>query len=378
MTTCPACDVAGAEVFFARKAVPVHQNLLCESRAQALAVPRGDMALARCPTCGLIFNAAFDPLRLSYEGRYDSNQSLSNVFMAHVDDLVGRLARDGVRGQRVVEVGCGSGYFLKRACSSTGSSGVGFDPGYSGTSDSSDAHVRFVRGLYDPSRVPDVDVILCRHVIEHVQRPVDFVRSVSAGLPASVRFYFETPAFEWILDNTALWDVFHEHCNYFVSDALQNVFRLAGLEPLSCERVFQGQYLWLRAQPGQAAAALSPPDLDVAGFARRCAADESRLRAWVERLSAAGTLAVWGAAAKGATLVNVIDPRGELIRCLTDVNPARHGQFVPGSGHEIVPPAALLARGVSDVIVMNPNYLSEIRALLAELGADLRLHVAGE
>jgi SAM-dependent methyltransferase len=316
-------------------------------------------------------------LRLSYEGRYDSNQSHSTMFMTHVDDLIGRLARDGVRGRRVVEVGCGSGYFLKRLCRASGCHGFGFDPGYSGAAED-EPGARFVRGLYDPSRVADVDVIVCRHVIEHVQRPADFVKSVSTGLPPSVRCYFETPAFEWILENTALWDVFHEHCNYFVREALQNVFRLAELDTLSVERVFEGQYFWLRAQPGEAGAPIAPLEVpDVRGFARRCAANEERLRELVARLSAGGTIAVWGAAAKGATLANVVDPRGEQIRCLTDVNPARHGQFIPGSGHEIVAPETLVARGITDCIVMNPNYQGEIRALLATLGADLRLHVAG-
>jgi hypothetical protein len=65
------------------------------------------------------------------------------------------------------------------------------------------------------------------------------------------------------------------------------------------------------------------------------------------------------------------------VSCLTDVNPARHGRFIPGSGHEVVAPEALRARGVTDVLVMNPNYLAEIRARLASLGAELRLHVAG-
>jgi SAM-dependent methyltransferase len=377
VSACTACGAAEGQLFFARDDVPVHQNLLCDTPAEARAVRRGDLRLALCPRCGLVWNAAFDPGRLTYEGHYDSNQSCSAVFLRHVDDLVGRLA-EGRTGRRVVEVGCGSGYFLQRVCAAADGTGVGYDPGYAGPPVSPDGRVRFVRGLFRAEGDAALDVLLCRHVIEHVPRPADFAAEVAGRLPARVQVYFETPSLEWILENGAFWDLFYEHCNYFTAEALANVLRLAGLAPESVERVFERQYFFARARPGAAPARAVPQALpDVAAFARGCAREQRRLRLWIEELAGAGRLAVWGAAAKGATLANLLDPERRLVHCLTDVNPARHGRFVAGSGHPIVPPGELAGHGISDVLVVNPNYADEVRAQLAQLGHAARVCVLG-
>ena len=66
-----------------------------------------------------------------------------------------------------------------------------------------------------------------------------------------------------------------------------------------------------------------------------------------------------GCRCQGVTLANLVDPQREWIDCLVDINPAKQGCFVPGSGHPIVAPAALLARRVANVILMNPNYARE-------------------
>jgi hypothetical protein len=53
---------------------------------------------------------------------------------------------------------------------------------------------------------------------------------------------------------------------------------------------------------------------------------------------------------------------------VVDVNPAKHGMYMIGSGHEIVAPARLPEIRPDHVIVMNPVYVDEIRASLRELG----------
>ncbi|HRK30367.1 MAG TPA: hypothetical protein PLD59_04755, partial [Tepidisphaeraceae bacterium] len=55
-------------------------------------------------------------------------------------------------------------------------------------------------------------------------------------------------------------------------------------------------------------------------------------------------------------------------QAVVDINPAKQGTYLPGSGHEIVAPAELLEIRPSRVIVMNPIYLDEIRQSLTALG----------
>ena len=84
-------------------------------------------------------------------------------------------------------------------------------------------------------------------------------------------------------------------------------------------------------------------------------------------------MAVWGMATKGIVYSLLVDPECTLIDASVDINPNKQGCFVPLSGRAIEPPAALarVANGGARrtaVVVMNPNYVDEIRGTCAAMG----------
>ena len=368
---CPVCGGKHTLPFLDRENVPVHQNLVLPNQASAVAVSLGDLAMQVCKDCGFVFNAAFDLARLSYGRDYDNTQSHSAVFDAYLDKLVEQMVHQhGVRNARIVEVGCGKGHFLRKlvAYPGAGNTGFGFDPSYVGPETDLDGALQFRRSFYDGTcaDVP-ADVVVCRHVIEHVPAPVQLLGAVRAALVSqpAARVFFETPCVEWILRNKVVWDFFYEHCSLFSRDSLRHAFEATGFVVHGVEHVFGDQYLWLHA-----GVAPSAPHSHTAQGADGVAAlaeaygrslGELCLR-WRARLAGVrllGPVALWGAGAKGVTLAHLVDPEREWIDCLVDINPAKQGCFVPGSGHPIVAPAALLSRQVANVILMNPNYARE-------------------
>jgi SAM-dependent methyltransferase len=367
---CPVCQ-SSASLQLVRRGVPVHQNLVLRDTTQARAHPQGDIELHHCDSCGMVYNAAFDPYMLRYDARYDNTQSCSPAFGQYMDERVQRMISDGVQHCHVVEVGCGQGDFIRRLCAAGHNTGTGFDPAYRGPSTT--PRMRFVREYYGPDQthIP-ADAIVCRHVIEHVPDPVGLVTAIRRAVTDDAVVYFETPDLTWILDNQVIWDVFYEHCNYFTPSSLRQVFERAGFSNISVERCFDGQYLWLRAQPGHAAQA--PVPSTIGASMREFVASEGTLRtAWRDFLDhLSGPVALWGAGAKGTTLANLVDADQQRITCLVDVNPAKQGQHVAGSGHPIVGPSDLAELDVQHVIVMNPTYVDEIAALCR--GLDLQLH----
>jgi len=68
---------------------------------------------------------------------------------------------------------------------------------------------------------------------------------------------------------------------------------------------------------------------------------------------------------------------GETIDCLIDLNPNKHGRFVPGTGHPIRAPESLAGRPPDAVIVMNPLYAEEIGTALRAMGIEAELLVEG-
>ena len=379
--TCPVCEGQELSPFLQRNQVPVHQNLVVTTQNAARSVTRGVLDLVACEHCGFIFNRAFDLSRLAYGEDYDNTQSCSAYFDDYLDQLVEDLVvRQGLNNCTIVEVGCGKGQFLHKLVSfpDANNKGFGFDPSYVGLDTDLDGQLVFRRCYYDDSCTDVVaDVVICRHVIEHVPEPMALLRSVRMALKQSphARVFFETPCVDWILRNKVVWDFFYEHCSLFTKESLSAAFVKAGFTVERVEHVFGGQYLWLEARVTDTVLPAAQSQPETAALARVYGKDEEHLnRQWRARLSelkACGNIALWGAGAKGATFANLVDPEGLLIECVVDLNPNKQGRYIPGTGHPIVAPAELAQRHVKSAVLMNPNYRVENLRLLAE--ADIKL-----
>ena len=78
-------------------------------------------------------------------------------------------------------------------------------------------------------------------------------------------------------------------------------------------------------------------------------------------------IVVWGAGSKGATFLNLTDI-DKAIEFVVDINPRKQGHFIAGTAQTIVAPDYLVKYKPDTVVIMNPNYLSEIEGMVHELG----------
>jgi 2-polyprenyl-6-hydroxyphenyl methylase/3-demethylubiquinone-9 3-methyltransferase len=111
------------------------------------------------------------------------------------------LARNGVRwrGSRIVDVGCGGGYFAE-ALAGLGARVTGVDPS-SGALEAARAHaaerglpIRYVLGRGESLPLPDasMDGAVCVDVLEHVDDPGAVVAEVARVLRPGGTFFFDT------------------------------------------------------------------------------------------------------------------------------------------------------------------------------------------
>jgi len=348
--------------------------------------------MTACLSCGFVFNRSFDANLLSYGEDYDNSQNFSPAFVSHLNGLVHRLVHEnGVSNCTIVEVGCGKGDFLQRltAPEEFENHGFGFDPAYVGPEQLNNGRTEFCRTFYDEdsSRIP-ADVVISRHVIEHVPEPRILLRSIRAALSSSpnARVFFETPCVEWILRNQVAWDFFYEHCSLFTQSSLARLFEESGFHVKTVDHVFGGQYLWLEAGlTASVPASLSfsrrtnfaQLSAQILSMGTQYGSSEARRNArWtqrVSRLAKQGPIALWGAGAKGVTFANLIDRENTLFSCVVDTNPGKQGRFLAGTGHAIISPEALVRHNVHSVVVLNPNYLEEIRKTLSNLSVSVEV-----
>ncbi len=380
---CPVCQSYSITTFLTRNRVPVHQHLIMESQKLAREINRGKLELVVCEDCGFIFNQSFEPSKLNYSDSYDNSQTCSTFFEEYLSGLVRYLILErNVRNCRIVEVGCGKGWFLRKLVEfeGAGNRGYGFDPSYIGQTIDIEGRLRFEKSYYGPeyAEVP-ADVVICRHVIEHVPDPLSLLRTIRQTVINSphARIFFETPCVEWILRNQVIWDFFYEHCSYFTAESLRTAFEISNLKVESVHHVFGGQYLWLEARVSDEKLSVTKCAGSIPALARQFAKSEdmmiNSLRARVQGIADKEKVALWGAGAKGVTLANLIDPECKWITCVVDLNPKKQGHYLPGTGHPIVGYHELEKYGINVAILMNPNYRDENLALIRESGLKLNL-----
>lgn len=370
---CPVCGRPNPRPSVRRDAIPIFQNVTFATREEALAAPRGAFVLATCAHCGFSFNGTFDQSAIVYDENYD-NHVASALFHDYYQGLANMLIeRFGIRDGSVYDIGCGDGEFLQVLCSlAPGIRGIGIDPSCTPVER---GNLRLIRSRFEPSTfAADTRLVILRHVLEHIGEPVEFMRQLRAAMPDAPLFV-EVPDLDWILANAAFWDFCYEHCNYFTLPTLASALTHAGFAVEEQRSSFGDQYQWAICRP--AGAADAPPGK--AGEADKVAAyaaqEEGNILALARMAANSGGLVLWGMATKGVLLSNILPP-GAILGGV-DMNVAKQGRFVAGSGVEIHPPEWLAVQpGGHPVLVMNPNYADEIRGTVDALGADVVLRTA--
>lgn len=380
---CPICDGTQITLFLIRKNIPIHQHLLFPSEKSAINTKRGDLELVICNECGFIFNRSFDTSLMEYGQQYDNSQTFSKYFESYLSSLVNTLVTNhGIKNCNIVEVGCGKGLFLRKLIENKdwNNFGFGFDPTYVGPEENFNGRLKFQKTFFDKtSNIPKIDTVISRHVIEHISKPVDFLKSIKDAFPNNfkIKFFFETPTIEWILKNNVFWDFFYEHCSYFTAESLVTCFEKAGFHVNNIKHVFNGQYLWLEAILPNVKPIINKKPKNILKLTKEFSINEQdsilKWRKKVTDLKNNGKVAIWGAGAKGVTFVNLIDPEKKLIDFIIDVNPKKQHKFLPGTGHPIIDYTEICEKKINNAILMNPNYFEEILLLLEKKQIKINL-----
>jgi hypothetical protein len=380
---CPICASTTAEDLDFRPEVPIAQNLMFGSAQEALDCPVGTLRMVRCMTCGLAWNAAFDPALLRYGAGYENNQSHSAVFAEHLDAIASHIGKRmaGRRDVAALEVGCGQGDFLHRLAGVLEGEPAhltGFDPAYRPGSRIPEG-TRLEREYFTEETGAKLqaapELVVTRHVIEHVADPMSFLRALRSVCAEGVPLFVETPSVQWILDGAVAQDLYYEHCSLFDAGSLRYALELAGFAVEEISACFGGQYMLATA----VAAAAVTPSLPVARpsnaeYPARKAGIVGRLAAALRSDAVTGEkVALWGGASKGVTLALLLGDELARVEAAVDINLARSGTFMPVTALPVISAEEAQAAAITKAYVSNPLYLSEIALFCSTRGWPLKL-----
>lgn len=369
--------------------MPLANALLTRDQLD-VAQPEYPLDLVVCPACSLVqITETVPPEELFREYLYFS--SYSDSFVSHARELAHRLIRERSlgAGSLVVEVGSNDGYLLQHY-RERGVPVLGIEPAANVAEVARrEQGIPTIGEFFGPaladSLVQDgrsADVVHINNVLAHVSDLAGVVAGLARILKDTGVVSIEVPYLGDMIERCEFDTIYHEHLCYFSLTALSRLFCEHGLDVCDVERLdVHGGSLRVFASRRGAMPVAGAVDALIAeeaawgvfgdGVYRAFAARVLDVRAQLRELFAnirtrGGTIAGYGAAAKGTVLLNYLKPEPGTIAYVVDRSPHKQNRFVPGVRLPIHAPSRLLEDRPSHLLLLAWNLAGEIAAQQAE------------
>lgn len=221
------------------------------------------------------------------------------------------------------------------------------------------------------------DLICGNNVYAHVPDINDFTQGLRIALKEGGTINLEFPHLMRLIGQNQFDTVYHEHFSYLSLIAVVRIFSAAGLRVFDIEelpthggslRIFGCHADDPRATKQIVQGMLEREKVfglkDIVlynGFQKK--ADKVKndyLSFLIEQKRAGKSVAGYGAAAKGNTLMNYAGIKHDLVDFICDAAPSKQGKFMPGSHIPILPPAELTKYKPDWVIIFPWNIAEEV------------------
>ena len=344
-----------------------------------------------CTRCWLVQTEDYAGASELFNASYAYFSAYSSTWLAHAQAYVAAMtARFGLGPHsQVVEIAANDGYLLQYVAA-RGIPCYGVEPTASTAAAARARGIEIVQDFFDSRLADDLsargrqaDLIVANNVLAHVPDINDFAAGFSRLLKPDGVATFEFPDLVTLIDHAQFDTIYHEHYSYLSFVAVERVFAQAGLRVFDVERLpTHGGSLRVFAERQdvgvrpvlesvaalralEVARGVATPDY-YSGLQDRAERIRNDLVAFlIEARRGNETVAAYGAAAKGNTLLNFAGVHSDLLPFVVDRNPAKQGKFLPGSHIPIVDEPCLRARRPKWVLILPWNLREEIISQLA-------------
>jgi len=294
----------------------------------------------------------------------------------------------------VIEVASNDGYLLKNFVAA-GIPCLGIEPTDS-TADAAEAlGVPVLRKFFGEALARDLvaegrqaDLLIGNNVYAHVPDINDFTRGICRALKPQGVVTLEFPHLMRLVEGNQFDTIYHEHFSYLSLLAVKRIFEAAGLRVFDVEQLStHGGSLRVHGCRREAdhtetsavkavlseerARGMDGADFYAAFQAKANAVKDALLAFLIEQKRLGRTVAAYGAAAKGNTILNYAGVKADLLPFICDAAPAKQGKYTPGSRIPILSPAVLRERTPDYLLILPWNIADEVmrqNAALAERG----------
>ncbi|WP_417836198.1 methyltransferase domain-containing protein [Thalassospira tepidiphila] len=290
----------------------------------------------------------------------------------------------------VVEVASNDGYLLKHFVAKS-IPVLGVEPAANVAQEAEKKGVKSLVAFFGKETAEKVvaehghaNLTAANNVLAHVPDINDFVSGFATVLADDGVSTFEFPHLLNLLEKTQFDTIYHEHFSYLSLYAVEKCFEQNGLKVFDVEelpthggslRVWAQKTIGTRPETDRLAALRAKEaDAGIAtlacyeGFDAKCRKIRDDLLAFLKSAKTEGkTVAGYGAAAKGNTLLNYCDIGTDLIDFVVDANPHKQNTLLPGSHIPVNAPDHLNVAKPDYVLILPWNLSTEIMKDMAHV-----------
>jgi hypothetical protein len=349
-----------------------------------------------CNHCWLVQTEDYAQADELFSADYAYFSSTSSGWLAHASSyaqtVINRLQLN--QSSYVIEIASNDGYLLKNFVAS-GIPCLGIEPTASTAAAAEELGIPVLREFFGEALAKQLaaknqqaDLIAGNNVYAHVPDINDFTRGLKAALKSGGTITLEFPHLMRLIEHTLFDTVYHEHFSYLSIYTVDRIFKAAGLRIWNVEelpthggslRVYGCHVEDGREVTSSVSTVLAEEaqrglqNLSIyQNFQAKANRVKDDLSAFlIEKKRAGKTVAAYGAAAKGNTLLNYAGVKPDLLPFVCDAALAKQGKFMPGSHIPILAPAELIEKRPDYLLILPWNIAAEVKhqnSNLAELG----------
>lgn len=351
------------------------------------------LRLMVCHACFLVQTEDFAAREAFFDADYAYFSSTSRSWLEHATRYTDEMiARFGLGAQsQVIEVASNDGYLLKNFLGRMPC--LGIEPTAATAAAAEALGIPVWRAFFGEDLAArlvaegrQADLVAGNNVYAHVPDINDFTRGLALVLKPEGVVTLEFPHLMRLVEFCQFDTVYHEHYSYLSLSTVERIFAKAGLRIFDVAelpthggslRVFGCRTGASHAEMPAVAALLAEESRrgmsELAYYTafqpRADAVKNGFLRFLLEAKAQGKTVAAYGAAAKGNTLMNYAGIRPDLLPFVCDAAPSKQGKLMPGSHIPILPPDALRQTRPDFVVILPWNIAAEVRSQLSDLAA---------
>ena len=340
-----------------------------------------------CDRCWLVQTEDYARSDELFTKDYAYFSSTSTTWLAHARSYADMIVRRMNLGREsfVVEVASNDGYLLRNFLE-RGVPCLGVEPTGSTAAVAEAAGIPVAREFFGRDFAQKLvksrgkaDLIVGNNVYAHVPDINDFTSGLKIALKAGGTITLEFPHLMNMMQLNQFDTAYHEHYSYLSLRSVQTIFNHAGLRVCDVEkipthggslRVFGCHDADVRAEATAVETLLAKESraglqslVAYGQFQRNADNVKNGLLAFLVKANQEGkSVAAYGAAAKGNTLLNYAGIKPDLLSFVCDAASSKQNKFMPGSHIPIFPPAMLRERRPDYVFILPWNIADEVTA----------------